>query len=118
MGDITLTPGMINLIEITIALIIGMAVRDIANNFVQGFLFYLNRNFKPGHQVYIDGEKAVIISCGIRQTIFRIDNGRGQTWRYVYNDKIKNLKLEKVVEPKLGNTEIENRLAALEGKKK
>lgn len=116
MGDFTLTPGMINLIEITVALVIGLAIRDIVNNFVQGLLFFLNRNFKPGCHVYIDGERAVIISCGIRQTIFRIENGRGTTWRYVSNDRIKSLKLERVVEPI--DNDFEERISKLEDKKK
>jgi len=98
--DFNLSPEAIMAINFTVGLVIALAVRDIVNNFVQGALFYFDSNFRPGHTVYIDGEKAVIINIGLRKTTFRLDNDRGTTWRFVQNDRIKTLKLEKVVEDK------------------
>jgi small-conductance mechanosensitive channel len=96
--EIMLSPAAITWISVILGIVVSLAIRDIANNLVQGFLFYIDSTFKAGDLVYIDGEKAVIISVGLRTTVFNIKNGRGNTWRYVANEKIKSLKLEKVIE--------------------
>jgi hypothetical protein len=98
MFDVLLSPQFVTWIGVILGIVISLAIRDIANNFVQGILFYYDSTFKAGDLVYIDGEKAIIISVGIRTTVFNIKDGRGNTWRYVANEKIKSLKLEKVVE--------------------
>ena len=84
------------LITITLAL----TIRDLVTTAVSGILFYLNKNFNEGDAVYINGEEAIINKIGMRQTIFKINNGRGETWLYVYNNKIKDMKLEKVISPR------------------
>ena len=98
--EITLGAGTLAWISALITIALGMAIKDLVTTAVSGYLFYLNNNFNEGDHVYIDGEHAVINKIGMRQTIFKINNGRGETWRYVYNNKIANMKLEKVVTPK------------------
>lgn len=92
-----LTPETLNLIEFVATMVLGFWVKDLAVNLVTGFTFWLNKAFNVGDEVYIDGAKAIIIRIGFRQTIFQIEDERGITWRYVWNDRIKFLKMEKVV---------------------
>jgi hypothetical protein len=56
--------------------------------------------FEPGDVVYLDGERATIISIGYRETIFEVDNGRGKVWRYIYNTRIPTHRLEKLIHEK------------------
>lgn len=94
---IELNQDTINLIQLILSFIIGLVLKDLCVSFVSGLLFYLNAQFKEGDEVFVDGERALIVKIGFRQTVFGVDNGRGYTWRYVQNDRIKFLKLEKVV---------------------
>lgn len=116
MFEIQLSQGAINVINIVLALIVGLAVRDLANSFVSGLLFYLSSDFKPGDLVYIDGERALIISIGIRQTIFNIEKEEGTSWRYVPNDRIKFARLEKIVDNMVDQEieDIKRKLSSLE----
>ena len=95
--EITLTAGAVAWISALITIAIGLAAKEMLTTFVSGLLFCFNKNFNEGDEVYIDGEKAIIVKVGLRQTVFGIDNGRGYTWRFIYNDRIKTHKLEKVV---------------------
>ena len=103
--EISIGLGVIAWITTLLTIALGLAVKDLVTTAVSGFLFYLNKNFNEGDHVYVDGEHAVINKIGMRQTIFKINNGRGETWRYVYNNKIQNMKLEKVITPKNGGKE-------------
>ena len=57
----------------------------------------MNRDFNPGDVVLLDGEEAVIITIGVTKTVFEKVNNRGIVWRYVPNERLAYLKLEKVV---------------------
>jgi len=102
--EIVLSANTITWITALFSITVALVVKDFLTTFVAGFFFYMNRDFSEGHHVYIDGEEAVIIKVGLRNTIFEIKNGRGETWRYVPNDKIKGLKLERVITPKIRPT--------------
>jgi len=95
--EISLGAGIIAWISALISIAIGLAVKDMLTSFVSGLLFCFNKHFNEGDEVYLDGEKAIIVKVGFRQTVFGIDNGRGYTWRFIYNHKIQNSRLEKVV---------------------
>ena len=41
------------------------------------------------------------MKIGTSETVFGVYSDRGYTWRYVPNEKIANLKLEKVINPDL-----------------
>jgi small-conductance mechanosensitive channel len=100
MPEITLGAGALAWLSFLISMAIGLALKDLLTTAVSGFLFYHNKNFNEGDHVYINGEEAVINKIGMRQTVFKINNGRGETWLFVYNDKIHGMKLEKVITPK------------------
>ena len=57
----------------------------------------MSKVFQPGDVVILDGEEAVIITIGVTKTVFEKVNNRGIVWRYVPNERLAYLKLEKVV---------------------
>jgi hypothetical protein len=57
--------------------------------------------FNEGDEVLLDGELAMIVKIGARQTVFGVYSDRGYTWRYVPNERIPVLKLEKVIKKDL-----------------
>ena len=61
----------------------------------------INKAFNEGDEVLIDGKKAIIVKIGITQTVFGIYTTSGYTWRYVPNERISWIKLEKIINPDL-----------------
>ena len=62
----------------------------------------MNSQFKEGDKVILDGERALIVKIGLTTTVFGIEKFTGEfrgdyVWRYVPNERIDTLKLEKVV---------------------
>jgi hypothetical protein len=58
----------------------------------------MNRAFGEGDRVKIDDADAIIVKIGWTQTVFSIIKGDGDyVWRYVPNEMISILKLEKVI---------------------
>ena len=88
-------------ITILISLIVALWIKDFATKFMQGLKFRLNPSFKEGDHVYLDGEFANIVKIGASTTVFGIMNGRGYVWRYVPNERIPYLKLEKIINAEL-----------------
>ena len=64
---------------------------------MQGLKFRINPAFQEGDDVYLDGEFANIVKIGTATTVFGIMNSRGYVWRYVPNERIPYLKLEKII---------------------
>ena len=81
-------------IAILISISAAFWFKDFATNFMQGLKFRFNPAFNEGDEVLLDGEQSIIVKIGLRETVF---GSRGYTWRYVANDKIPNLKLEKII---------------------
>ena len=69
----------------------------IGPSFAKGLKFKMNRDFNPGDVVLLDSEEAVIITIGITKTVFEKVNNRGIVWRYVPNERLAYLKLEKIL---------------------
>jgi hypothetical protein len=63
--------------------------------------FKFDPAFNEGEEVLLDGELAMIVKIGARQTVFGVYSHRGYTWRYVPNERIPYLKLEKVIKKDL-----------------
>ena len=78
-------------------LVAGLVLKDFAANLAVSLSFYFDKKFNAGDVVYIDDEKATIVTIGIRNTTFQIESEKGTTWRVVPNDRIKHLKLEKII---------------------
>ena len=86
------------LIAITIALTLGLALKDFAVNLIAGLRFKWAEAWAEGQKVYIDDEEATIIKISMSETVFAIRNGRGLVWRHVANEKIRSLKIERIIE--------------------
>jgi len=79
------------------SVISGLALKDWSVSFIKGLNFKMNPQFKEGDKVKLDGEEAVVIKIGMTTSVFGVTAKDGYTWRYVANDKIPNLKLEKII---------------------
>ena len=84
-------------IAVLISIISALLVKDWVTSFVKGLKFKLNSAFNPGDIVILDDQEAVIISIGITRTVFEKVDKRGIVWRYVPNERLTYLKLEKVI---------------------
>ena len=89
-----------------IALVVSLWIRDTAGRIAKGMAFKFNGQFKEGDEVVLDGERALIVRIGMTQTVFGIyrttQNGKSinHYWRYVPNERIPYLHLEKIVSDK------------------
>ena len=80
---------------------IGYSVSLLIGAFMEGMKFRTNKHFKEGDKVLLEGQQAMIISIGWRQSVFGVYGETGYTWRFIPNKKIESLKLEKIVDPDL-----------------
>ena len=83
-------------------LVISLWFKDFATKIAKGLSFSMNKSFQEGDKVILDGERALIVKVGLTQTVFGITKSKGEwegdyVWRYVPNERIPFLKLEKVV---------------------
>ena len=106
-----ITQFLLPYIGMVMIVIIGFMIKGFATKFSKGIAFSMNKQFKEGDKVVLDGERALIVKIGMTQTVFGIEKDSGQfrgdyVWRYVPNEKIDTLKLEKVV---LDHAPINNR---------
>ena len=106
-----ITEFLLPYIGMVMIVIIGFMIKDFATKLSKGIAFSMNKQFKEGDKVVLDGERALIVKIGLTQTVFGIEKDSGQfrgdyVWRYVPNERIEMLKLEKVV---FDHTPINNR---------
>jgi hypothetical protein len=83
-------------------LVITLWFKDFAGKIAKGLAFQMNKDFQEGDKVILDGEKALIVKVGLTQTVFGINKTAGDfegdyCWRYVTNERIPFLKLEKII---------------------
>lgn len=88
-------------IGVLISLIVAIWFKDFATGLAKGLKFKTNPAFQEGHEVLLDGELAMIVKIGMTETVFGVYSDRGYTWRYVPNERIPMLKLEKVIKKDL-----------------
>ena len=94
-----LTNFLLPWIAILISLVIAIWFKEFATGLAKGLKFKMNKAFNAGDRVLLDGQDAVIVSIGTTETVFGIYSEKGYTWRYVPNERIAMLKLEKVINP-------------------
>ena len=122
---IEITELILPYIGMILIVIIGFMIKDFATKFSKGLAFSMNKQFQEGDHVLIDGERALIVKIGISQTVFGVTKKGGEldgdyVWRYVPNERIDYLKLEKIIfdrTPLNNNTHIKdnsNRIEELE----
>ena len=88
-------------IAVLISLVVAIWFKDFATGLAKGLKFKFDPAFNEGEEVILDGELAMIVKIGVRQTVFGVYSSRGYTWRYVPNERIPFLKLEKVIKKDL-----------------
>ena len=101
MFEIELNDFYIQFIGFLLTMLLGLAVKDYAVSFMKGLFFRLFSPFDEGDKVLLEGQTAMIIKIGLNQTVFGVYGEEGYTWRYVPNERIPYLKLEKVVDSEL-----------------
>ena len=101
MFEIELNDFYIQFIGFLLTMLLGLAVKDYAVSFMEGLFFRLFSPFDEGDKVLLEDQTAMIIKIGLNQTVFGVYGEEGYTWRYVPNERIPYLKLEKVVDSDL-----------------
>ena len=101
MFEIELNDFYIQFIGFLLPMLLGLAVKDYAVGFMKGLFFRLFSPFDEGDKVLLEDQTAMIIKIGLNQTVFGVYGDEGYTWRYVPNERIPYLKLEKVVDSEL-----------------
>ena len=96
-----LTQLLVPWIAILLSIMIAFWLKDFAQNFLVGFKFRMSRAFNEGDKVLLDGNDAIVVKIGIRDTVFGVYSDKGYTWRYVPNVRIPYLKLEKIINSEL-----------------
>jgi len=96
-----LTGMLLPWIAVLISLIVAIWFKDFATGLAKGLKFKFDPAFNEGDEVLLDGELSMIVKIGARQTVFGVYSERGYTWRYVPNERIPYLKLEKVIKKDL-----------------
>ena len=101
-AEMEITEFLLPYIGMVMIVIIGFMIKDFATKLSKGIAFSMNKQFQEGDKVLIDGERALIVKIGITQSVFGISKSNGEfdgdyVWRYVPNEKIENLKIEKII---------------------
>ena len=107
-------------VAVLMSAIIAFMLKDFVSSFSKGIKFKFNPQFREGDKVILDGERALIVKIGMTETVFGVTKSSGEfdgdyVWRYVPNERISYLKLEKVIfditsinnEKKIGNNKEE-----------
>tara|TARA_R110000824_G_scaffold297673_2_gene485909 strand:- start:1398 stop:1745 length:348 start_codon:yes stop_codon:yes gene_type:complete len=96
--SLDLTTYLAPILTLMVSLFIGLWLKDWLSNLMNGLKFKMDPSFGEGDRCIVDGDRAIIVKIGVYETVFSIHNGRGHVWRYVPNERIKFLKIEKVIE--------------------
>ena len=96
-----LTELLLPWVAILISIFVAILFKDFATSLSKGIAFQMDKAFNEGDKVLLDGCEATILKIGMRQTVFGIYSDRGYVWRYVPNERILTLKLEKVIDSEL-----------------
>ena len=102
MAALELTEFLLPYIGMVMIVIFGFMLKDFATKMSKGIAFSMNKQFQEGDHVLIDGEQALIVKIGVTQTVFGVTKSNGEfdgdyVWRYVPNERIDYLKLEKII---------------------
>ena len=97
-----MTDLMLPWIAVLMSAIIAFMLKDFVSSFSKGIKFKFNPQFREGDKVILDGERALIVKIGMTETVFGVTKSSGEfdgdyVWRYVPNERISFLKLEKLI---------------------
>ena len=91
-----INPNTLEIISLCIAVMASMIIKDVMSNAVQGFMFYMDKQFNEGDTVFLNNDMWMIVKIGIKKTTFQKTNGNVE-WLFINNDRIKFLHITKVV---------------------
>ena len=102
LAALEITELLLPYIGMVMIVIFGFMLKDFATKMSKGIAFSMNKQFQEGDHVLIDGERALIVKIGFTQTVFGFTKSNGEfdgdyVWRYVPNERIEFLKLEKII---------------------
>ena len=102
MAALEMTEFILPYIGMVVIVVFGFMLKDFATKMSKGIAFSMNKQFQEGDHVLIDGERALIVKIGFTQTVFGVTKSNGEfdgdyVWRYVPNERIDYLKLEKII---------------------
>ena len=102
LAALEMTEFLLPYIGMVLIVIFGFMLKDFATKMSKGIAFSMNKQFQEGDHVLIDGERALIVKIGFTQTVFGVTKSGGDfdtdyVWRYVPNESIEFLKLEKII---------------------
>lgn len=97
-----ITAFLLPYIGMVFIVVLAFIFKDYTTKWAKGIAFKLNRQFQEGDHVLLDGERALIVKIGLTQTVFGVTKNGGEldgdyVWRYVPNERIDFLKLEKII---------------------
>jgi hypothetical protein len=97
-----ITAFLLPYIGMVLIVVLAFIFKDYTTKWAKGIAFKLNRQFQEGDHVLLDGERALIVKIGLTQTVFGVTKNGGEldgdyVWRYVPNERIDFLKLEKII---------------------
>ena len=102
LAALEITELLLPYIGMVMIVIFGFMLKDFATKMSKGIAFRFNRQFQEGDHVLLDGERALIVKIGLTQTVFGVTKSNGEfdgdyVWRYVPNERIDFLVLEKII---------------------
>ena len=97
--DVKITELIATWVGVLGTIIIIFLIKDLIYSLIKGIKFKMRPGFEPGDTCYIKGEKATIVRISILETVFEIDNGRGKVWKYVPNERLDTISLERIIQP-------------------
>jgi len=86
-----------------VALIVSLWLKESAGRIAKGLSFKFSRQFNEGDEVILEGDRALIVKIGFFHTVFgyykttKSSSRVNHYWRFVPNERIPYLKLEKIV---------------------
>jgi hypothetical protein len=100
--SLQLTDILMPWIAVLLSIMLAIWFKDFCTKLAKGIAFKFNPQFREGDKVVLDGERALIVKIGMTETVFGVTKKGGEwdgdyIWRYVPNDRIPFLKLEKVI---------------------
>ena len=101
-------------ISALVLLVVTLWFKGFATKIAKGMAFKMNKSFNEGDTVILDGSDALIVKIGLSETVFGVYSDKGYTWRYVPNERIPMLKLEKVINKDLHLDTDEEKAAKLQ----
>jgi hypothetical protein len=101
----TLGMEFVDIIGPWIAILVSISAafwfKDFTSNLIYGMKFKMNPSFNEGDSVVLNDEDAIIVKIGWGESVFGVYSKKGYTWRFVQNDRLHLLKLEKIVNKNL-----------------